>query len=997
MNTRSARITRAVLCPVMAAGLISAAVAQVAPSAATTGDEKVTLEKFVVTGSNIPTAIDAVAVPVTILNRQDLETTGLDTNLLEVLQKRMPIFAGNGNLGMTNSNTAGNSTYGGSQISLRNLDTLVLLNNRRVPDSGVNGRGGRRFVDVNQFPMAAVQSIEVLTDGASAIYGSDAIGGVVNVKLRNDFNGAEAGARYAYSSRKGDYEEKSAYAVVGAKRGGINLTAGYMWSKIEPLKQADRPFSTPIVGRTATISGGVSPSSANFPTNFLRADLSSPSKAVPTGAAATAADLTALQASGIYPAATFQSIADSFDISPLVTLTLGSQKKAGLLAGSMTLVPDALEVFWDGIYSKSDTFSQLAAQPVTATVPANSPYNPTRSSLFAAFRYVPAPRQFVNTGELHRIVGGARGKFLSRFQWEAAYNYGSNKLTNVLRNVLYNPNLQLALAGGYNAAGAPEVGGKFARVFPNYSTPPGSATLAQWQAQVTPANTVVQPAFDVFARPEGVDPASIVNVFGASSLAFEAVLKGIDGRISTDEIWTLPGGRIGAAVGYSWAKESLSGVPDDNSRTTGPTAGRWAGATLTDPFFKDRDIKSAYAEVRIPIFGESMNIPGFRVLEASAAYRYEDYSDAGESKVPKYGIRWRPVGDDLTLRATYSKGFTAPTLFALNGPTTQGFSAVAEVPNVFGINGQTMARSGSNPNLKPSTAKTHSFGAVFSPKAIKGLTLSVDYIHIDQEQIVGSAGRTEIMRSVEAFGPASPYAAQVAIGNWPTNPDPTLGTATRITTAGQLGSYLRAGNSANLIFLTDSNINISGQQVRALDIAANYELPWKDYGRFTVGTTGTFFLHYKFQTLPSQPYFEYAGHVTNGGTGAEGVVPGMRWYSTTTWNKGPWYASLGHTWIDSVTDIGPGGITFVSSTTLKRVRIEAYSVVDASLGYTFTKNRNDTGWRRWVGGLRVTFGVNNIMDDMPPVSPQAYNDSNADVSTYSPIGRLYFLKADYKF
>src|SRR5688572_15620013 len=130
MNTRSARITRAAHCLYTGAALISVAVAQVAPSASVKPEEKVTLEKFVVTGSNIPTAADAVAVPVTILNRQDLEATGLDTNLLEVLQKRMPIFAGNGNLGATNSNVGANSTAGGSQVSLRNLDTLVLINGR---------------------------------------------------------------------------------------------------------------------------------------------------------------------------------------------------------------------------------------------------------------------------------------------------------------------------------------------------------------------------------------------------------------------------------------------------------------------------------------------------------------------------------------------------------------------------------------------------------------------------------------------------------------------------------------------------------------------------------------------------------------------------------------------------------------------------------------------------------------------------------------------------
>lgn len=565
-----------------------------------------------------------------------------------------------------------------------------------------------------------------------------------------------------------------------------------------------------------------------------------------------------------------------------------------------------------------------------------------------------------------------------------------------MKNVLYNPNLQLAIAGGYDANGNAVTGGRYARVFRDFGAPGGLTTLAQWQAAVTPANSVVQPAIDIFARPGGVDPASLANILGASALQFDSVLKQVDGKIAGN-VFEGPTGPIGAAVGYGVTKEILTGMPDANSRSSGPTAGRWNGATFFDPFTRDRDIVSAYAEVRIPLVSESMNIPGLRVLELSAAYRYEDYSDAGTSKVPKYGLRWKPMGEDLTLRATYSEAFSAPAMFSLYGPTTQGFTATAVIPNVFGQNGQGQQRTGSNPNLKPSTADTYSLGAVYSPKGVKGLTVSVDYINIDQVELVGSAGVTEILRSVDALGTASPYINQVRINNWPTNPDPLLPAAQAITAPGQLSAYLRAGNSPQGIFLTDSLINIAGQKVKALDVSVNYEIPTREYGRFNVGTTGTFFIDYQFQALPSQRYYEYAGHVTNGGTGAQGVVPGMRWFTTLGWNKGAWSALLANTYIDEVTDIGPGGITFATSTTLTRRPVEAYSIWDASVGYTFAKGGTDGGWRRMLGGMRLTVGINNIADEMPPKSPQAFNESNADVSTYSPIGRLWYISAQYRF
>lgn len=994
MNSLTGRITQAVLCPLLGASLVATVTAQTAPVAK---KADVTLEKFVVTGSNIPTALDALAAPVTILGRADLESTGLDTNLLEVLQKRMPIFAGNGNLGATNSNVGANSTAGGSQASLRNLSTLVLLNGRRVADNGSGARGGRSFVDLNQIPLAAIQSVEVLTDGASAIYGSDAIGGVINVKLRSDFNGAEVGGRYAFSNKKGDYEERSGYAVVGAKRPGMGLTVSATWSEVTPLLQSDRSFSSPIVGRTATISGAISQTSANFPSNFLRADLTSPSRAVPTGTAATAADLAALQAAGIYPASAFQPIADSFDLSSLVTLTLESKKKAVSFSSTISLAEDSkLELFVDGLLSGSDGFSQLAAQPVTATVPINSPYNPTRSSIFAAFRYVPAPRQFINNSDLKRIVGGLRGKIFDKFRWEAAYNYNGNVLKNSVKNVLYAPNLQLGIAGGYDAAGNAVVGGKFARVFRDFNAPGGLNTLAGYQAAITPANSIVQPALDIFARPGGVDPLSIANIFSASSLQFDSNLKSIDGSVSGD-VYDLPAGGLGVAVGYSLTKEELIGNPDPNSRSSGPTAGRWTGATFFDPFSKSRDITAAYAEVRIPIFGDKNALPGLQVLDVSAAYRFEDYSDAGESKVPKYGVRWRPIGDDLTVRGTYSEAFAAPAMFSLFGPTTQGFTATSVVPNVFGVNGQAQSRGGSNSALKPSTADTKSFGVVYSPKAIKGLTMSIDYIKIDQVELVGSAGTTEILRSVETLGTASPYISQISLNNWPTNPDPSLPAATRITAPGQLGTLLRGGASANQIFMTDSLINISGQKVTALDVAVNYEFPNRDYGRFKVGTTGTFFIDYQFQALPTQRYYEYANHITNGGTGAQGATPGMRFFTTLDWSKGPWAVSLANTYIGEMTDIGPGGVTYALSTTLRRLPVAAYSTWDLAVSHTFAKSATDTGFRRWLGGLQLGVGINNLADKGPILTPQSFNESNADVSTYSPIGRLFYISAKYRF
>ena len=976
------------------------AAAQTAPgspsAAGTAAKETIKLESFVVTGSNIPTAADAVAVPVTVINREEIERTGLGSNLLEVVQTRMPSFAGSGNLGATNGNIAGgNATSGGSQLSLRNLSTLVLLDGRRLPDSGASARGGRSFVDVNQIPLAAIQSMEVLTDGASAIYGSDAVGGVVNVKLKHDYQGLEIGGRYAMSTADGDYSQRSAYLVAGANTERMSVTVSLSQSRITPLLQSERPFSNPQRGKSATISGALGQSSTAFPTAFLRPGLNSPSLATSTGPAAVFADLNALVASGIYQASSVQPIADTFDLAPFVTLTLQSRKNAITLASTLKLIPDRLELFVEAMDSSSDSWSQQGALGITTAVPANAPYNPTRSALFAAFRYTPDVRRADNAAHLRRLVGGFRGKLGERLQWEAGYNTNTNRLENSLGGQYYSPNLQLALAGGYDANGNPQVGGRYARIFRNYNAPANTTTLAQWQAAITPANSLVQPAIDLLARPEGISPAVFDNIRGATANLFEAGLTQLDARVS-GSLFDLPAGPFGAALGVDYRREKLTGTPDENSFSSGPTSRRWQNGNFFDPISRDRTIEAGFAEIRVPVTSERMDLPGLRLLELSAAYRYEKYSDAGASRVPKYGVRWRPLGDELTVRGTYSEAFVAPSLFSLFGPTTEGATAAGVIQTVFGVPGFARQRSGANPDLKPSTAKTSSFGVVYSPKALQRLTLGIDYIEVKQLSLVGVAGAANILGSVNASGTASPFIGQVAIGNFPTNPDPSLPAPTRITAPGQLAALLRSGVSPNVVFVTDSRVNIAGQKLKALDVSAAYEFPKSAFGKFNLSTAGTFFLDYQFQALPTQAYYEYAGHVTTLNEG-QGTIPGMKWFTALNWSRDRWSATLNNTSISSVVDLGAGGIVFANSTSLKRVPVPSYTSWDTSVSYAF-KHIGLPGGTKLFSGLKLTLGVNNLADQLPPSAPQAFGgDVGVDLATYNPIGRLWYVSAGLKF
>lgn len=975
------------LCPVLGAGLLSTALAQTAPAPANKSAE-ITLEKFVVTGSNIPMAADALAVPVTILGPKEIERTGLNTNLLEVIRKQLPFFAGNGNLGNSNANTGANSTMGGSQVSLRNLDTLVLVNGRRVSNNGANGRGGRSFVDVNQFPVSSIESIEVLTDGASAIYGSDAVGGVVNIKLKQNFNGAEAGMRYATADA--GYHEQSGYATVGVSRGPIRMAVSASYSQSEPLFQKDRPFSQEIRGRTSTLSGAIFPSPAiavngvNVTSLFLNPAINSPRDRNPVGAAATATSLQDLVANGTYQVMGTIDIANTLDLAPYVTLLVKQDQRTGTGTFSMDLADKGrLEFFGDFMIAETDSKSQLAAQPTTPnlSIPAGSPFNPTRVALggasgLAAFRYLPRPRVFNNDSNLKRLTGGLRGKIADRFNWEAAYVINDTETIQRVHNVIYRPNIDRAIAGGFNAQGVATPGGAFSRVITGFTE---SST-----------NFAFTPALDAMARPAGIDPASLTHVFGTSQADMASKLSAIDAKIS-GPVYELPGGEIGMAVGVDMKTERLTGTPDANSRLTGPGSQLWLGATFFDPFSRSRDVDAAFIEARVPIASPKNGIPGLRALDLTAAYRWEDYSDVGKSNVPKYGIRWQPFDDQLTLRYSYSESFTAPTMHSLYGPVTGGFVNASIMTTIFGPGfNQAQSRSGSNPNLKPSTAETNSFGFVVSPKAIKGLSVSVNYVEIDQVDVIASVGVATILQSVEQLGPQSPYLRQVTFENFVGEAG-----AQAVTAPGQLSSFLRAGNQGNRIFVFDGSVNLAGQRVKALDVAVDYALPAMEAGKFEFSTTGSFFLDYRYQALPTQPYFEYAGHATNAGTGSQGTIPGYRFYSAVTWTKGGWSALLGNTYIPSVVDIGTGGNAFVTSTTARRVSVPSYSVWDAQVGYTFRGGKS--GWNNWFNGLRLTAGVNNLANKFGPISPAFNGESNVDIATYSPVGRLVFVSANIKF
>ncbi len=963
------------------------AAALAAASAAALGAEEaenptsseISLTRLVVTGSNLRGS-PASSRPLTVLDRGDFERTGLATNLLEILQKRFPAFSGSGNLGTTNANAGASATIGGSQASLYNLSTLVLIDGRRVADNGSGGKGGRSFVDLSQIPVAAIERVEILAGGASPIYGADAIGGVVNVILRSDFHGVETGARYAFSPDDGGYTERTVYAIGGAGDDRLRATVAVNGSKSDPLFQSDRAFSRPLTGRTATVSGAIGQDAA-FPAFALDPALASPRERNPTRAAAAASSLAELVANGTYRPASADDVSAALDVSPYYTLILGRENRSAYVTLDAKLAGGRIDAFGDALLARNDTQSQVIAQSTTPTitVPAGAPFNPLTTDFpQVAFRYLPAPRTLDNRSDLDRFSGGVRGELTGDWQWQADATYSREATTQRARNGLYAPNFARAIAGGYDAQGQPVAGGAYSRVRIGYSESGDAWTI--------------QPALDPFARAAAVDPASLANVLGPIEGRFAATLTQVDAMVNGSAL-LLPAGKIRFALGIDLRRETLAGEPDENLRATGPTARRWIGAPYFDPFTRSRRIGSGFAEASIPLAGRGWTAPGLRALDLDVAFRSEDYSDAGRSEVPKFGLRWQPAGRNFTVRAAYAKSFQAPTLYALFGPVAQTFTSTATIPGVFGVSGQAQQLTGSNSLLRPSTAWTRSLGFTWAAPAFEGLAVGADFSAIEQSDLGGTLGAAAILQDVDAHGAASPFARQVAFFNFPGLPG-----AAAVTRPGQLREWLvMQRNAATSVFVVDTQRNLAGQRVRAFDVHAAYRRQ-TDTGAWELETTGTFFNSFRFQATPLEPFYEYAGTATRGGTGSQGTIPRERFYTTATWRRAAWHATLGHTYVSSVIDSATGGSTFAAALaggTRRRVPVEAFSAFDAMVGWEAPARAGAR--RRWCDGLSVSLGVNNFANRRPSLAPQAFDDNNADIATYDPIGRLWHVRAGVTF
>ena len=961
-----------------------------------------TTERVTVTGSYIPTAEEVTASPLDTVTSQDVNRSG-QQDVLTTLQTRNPDFVGAGNLGNTNANISAGGTLGGSIISIRGLPTLVLFENRRIADSAAISIGVQ-FSDVNLFPTALISKIEVLKDGASALYGSDAIGGVVNIFLKDDFRGAELGFRYG-TTVEGAVAERRGYAMAGVGNDTTQIMVGMQYYEIDPLFERQRAFSQ-LDGGVTTTYGGVGRDNfggattfylmnGNDPRNYAAVGPNSPFQAgvlpgsipLPPPAGANPGQYALMPQ--VYHMVT-QAFIQTFDLATKPNSTLDQQRTNINASLSHQIFGKQLELFGNLMYANNHSNNFLNAQPLSngtgviilgsqrvdpltglITAENRGPaamWNPFQESidgntlsgryrLFANQRYQTNPRIFDQTANFYRFLGGLRSQITPDWMFETAAFYSRYDIEYINRN-LVNANVLNAMIAGHDLDG----------------------------------NAI--PALDFFARqPVGTAPNQISQeqfdtIFGSNFRTLDSFQRVFDAKI-VGFPFSLPAGKVGITLGGEYRVEGFKAADSPEI---------FVGSVPIGQIDVKRDITSFFTEINIPIVGSQMNVPGIYNLELGLAGRYDHYEGVSEdAKVPKVTLRYQPI-PDLTLRSTFSNSFIAPNLFQTNGPVGSGFSPTISFNGV--VQDQAQTQTGSNPDLIPSTAQAITAGLVYSPKFVPGLTISADYFRTLQQLIVAPLGSATILQSVEALGPGSPYANLVAFNNFPGQPG-----SRPVTAAGQLNGQLAS------VFVVDNLRNIGAISIEGWDLSARYNMDLRTWGQLELGINAVVFTRYDIKTTPQSSYYTIQGTDNIEGVGA---VPDYKLTFLLEYRLGGLTYSANANYIPELRNsVGRDPETEDISTFDP---IEDYFAVNMRLSYEFGKGYVEptaavteskdgkntvpgpatTSWyTRLLNGTTLAVGCNNIFDRTPPFVNGA--NSATDLSLYDGFGRFVYFEISKKF
>jgi len=1030
------------------------------------------VERVIVTGSNIPTAEETGPNPVDTYRPADLEKLGIRN--AQDLETFLPQEAG----GTVNLNI-GNGGDGTVQINLRGLlpkETLILVDGKRVAFGSLGVAGSSQGQDINLIPFPMIDHIDILKDGASAVYGSDAVTGVVNFFLIHKFRGLEIGGSYGNtnlgaSNEMGEWEAWLK-AGTGDDKTDIVVVADF-WERTGGVFSRDRDISS---NGDFTRFGGFDSRSRNepgrvgsfrlIPKLFFSAS-SPPQHSAPNAATSPFyirptspvfnngngflngtipgldGNYVAFNFAAFTPAlppADRQAFYGSFvrDICEKY-LTLFADFKLvrsffDTSAAAVPFVPDAFKI----------PGTNVGFSPAGISVPIQNPFNPftvadaTIPNFFPDRSGLPVTtgvrfRGINDTGERHEKltywdtlfdVGlkgemGEFGDYFKTWNWETGFRYSRNEGQNLSIGEVSQIGLREALLDTNPATAFNPFLGFLGH----------NSKAARSGVYVTLQNT------GEFELPLGY-----------------ATING--------DLFSLPAGPVSFAIGGEYRAERMTRNRDALNQTF-----QSIGSVDGQDFRVNRDVWAIYQEVRVPFTGSTWNFPGFYSFEVDFAEREEWYSQNTSTVLtpfqpttssqyngqrPKVSVRWQPVDPKyigaVTLRGSYTEAFHAPTLFEITPAGSQNFALVTDPFSRVNENPQQIEeRISGNPLLQPEVAYEWSYGIVYSPKWLKGMTLSADWWHIDLRSLISPLGAQFIIES-------NPPPAPPAVQNGPLvfrAPSGIPGVVGPVTV------------------VIDPNENLSGAIFEGLDYEAIYILDSSIFGHGDYGLTftvnGTWLSRAELQVNANSKRFGIAGEFLPAGFTLTSSLPRNRanfslYYDgpVDTWMQGFDIGAVVH-WVSQYEDdnISLSGSQsapiklqtprtqgpFLTLTgepnpdvglqSPRARKVAAWTTLDLIASYTFnlpppasaevpgfakdggknvkmkgdkeknitpvsTAKYNPCGWRAWLNNTTLTLGLQNVFDSDPPFVAGSF-ENGYDESLATIKGRFWYVQLKKRF
>ena len=816
--SRSIRIMCSSGAIVVGLGLSGAAMAQT--------DTAAPIQRVEITGSAIKRIDAETAVPITVIKMDDLKKQGVTT----IEQVMANLTVSQSSLGT--SQVVGAGTGGASYADLRGIGankTLVLLNGRRLANNAFDSSAP----DLNMIPFAALERVEVLRDGASALYGSDAVGGVINFITKKDFRGGVISAGLDSPQHPGGMSKSVnvGYGFGDIDTDGFNVFAVFDHQEQKSIGGTQRPFNT-------RYAGGLSPTTS--PANYFQDDKSGN----PAAPGCTSA-------ANLIPAPGGTSC--QMTTSSFVDYIPKSERNSALIKGTMKLNADH-QLSLEALSTESTVRSQIAPVPygglrqnstrldgtlnpfypgnpgaITPNIPLNPLFIGNTGSLPAGakpgfinvkWRDLPnGPRADENVNKQKRFVAALTGTLVG-WDYDGALTYNENTVRE---------NLKGYSDGGIITAGV--------------------------------LNGIINP----FGEQNAAGTALI------NSAALDGTVRTAKGKTTGADLhasrelgdWVGAGRKAALAVGAQYSHEEFLSVAEHDY------AAKVVASTGIDPDSHDegsRKVYAAYAELNVPLLS---------TLDVTAAVRYDKYNDFGSSTNPKFGFRFQPTKTVL-LRGSYSTGFRAPSLYEINSAQTYtntsqrndpvncpGGTAIPGKPTAANCNQQFQALFGGNKNLDPETSKNATIGLMIEP--IKDLNVGIDLWYIQLKHSIGSVSEDDVFDNPGLY--ASTY-HRTAAGNLATDgsqcPDPT--------TCGYVDLRTQ---------------NLGGTNTNGIDLSLAYKLRAGTYGNYSLNSTTTYVHKYEYQNSENGAWHQNVGIFSGAG-------PVFKFQNTTSvnWTKGLLSAGL---------------------------------------------------------------------------------------------------------